>query len=104
MNERQPIDDLFARALRDAEATPPPRVWEGVARERGWAHVTLVRLQRRWGLLALLLLLGGASAYWGFVGTQNDALVMQADAVLPAAAMNSDRSAIPPPSTPITVS
>ncbi|MFZ1664277.1 MAG: hypothetical protein WAU08_02590, partial [Flavobacteriales bacterium] len=70
----------------------------------GWAHVTLVRLQRRWGLLALLLLLGGASAYWGFVGTQNDALVMQADAVLPAAAMNSDRSAIPPPSTPITVS
>ena len=35
MNGRHPIDDLFARGLRDAEATPPPAVWEGIVRERG---------------------------------------------------------------------
>ncbi|MBK8581794.1 MAG: hypothetical protein IPL86_08165 [Flavobacteriales bacterium] len=104
MNERQPIDDLFARALRDAEATPPPRVWEGVARERGWAHVTLVRLQRRWGLLSLLLLLGGAGAYWGFVGTQNDALALETGVASPTAAMESERNATHPSSPLITIS
>lgn len=65
MNGRHPIDDLFARGLRDAEATPPASVWEGIARRRGRGHVTWLRLRQRWrmGVLALLLL-GGAAAYW----------------------------------------
>lgn len=65
MNGRHPIDDLFARGLRDAEATPPASVWEGIAHRRGRGYVTWLRLRQRWrmGVLALLLL-GGAAAYW----------------------------------------
>lgn len=63
MREQHPVDDLFARALRDAEADPAATVWEGVVRERNWAHLTLLRLRRRWGWLALLLFLGGATGY-----------------------------------------
>lgn len=64
MNGRHPIDDLFARGLRDAEATPPAAVWEGIARRRGRGYITWLRLRQRWrmGVLALLLL-GGAAAY-----------------------------------------
>lgn len=79
MSERRPIDELFARALRNAEATPPDRVWEGVVRDRGWAHLTLLRLQRRWGMLAVLLLLGGASAYWGMGGMNAERNTRSAD-------------------------
>lgn len=77
MSEREPIDEKFARVLQDAEATPPPRVWENIARERGWAHVTMLRLQRRWGLLALLLLLGGAGAYRSAFHEYRPALAME---------------------------
>jgi hypothetical protein len=61
MSERKPIDDIFARALRDAEAEPPPRGLDGILRERakrraGWL--------RRWGWLPLLLLLfSGGTGY-----------------------------------------
>jgi hypothetical protein len=67
MNAKHPIDELFARGLSDAEATPPPAVWEGIVRQRGWGHRTLLQLQRRWGLLAgLLLLVGGSVAGWHY--------------------------------------
>ena len=65
MREQHPLDDLFARALRDAEATPSDAVWEGISRERNWAHITLLHLRRRWGWVALVLLLAGAAAYQG---------------------------------------
>ncbi len=70
MNGKHPIDDLFARSLRDAEATPPPAVWEGIVRERGMARpapadgTAKTRSRGRWGLAALLLLLMGAAGYW----------------------------------------
>lgn len=51
MKEQHPIDELFARVLRNAEAEPPARVWQGIAHGRkraGWL--------RRWGWLPLLLL------------------------------------------------
>lgn len=60
MKEQHPIDDLFARVLRDAEADPPPRVWAGIARERGAARAGLLR---RWGWIPLLLLLGSGIGY-----------------------------------------
>jgi hypothetical protein len=65
MKDKHPIDELFARGLRDAGAEPPPQVWEGIVRERDWAHLVLLRLRRRWGWLALVLLLGGIGAYGG---------------------------------------
>ncbi len=65
MREQHPLDDLFARTLRDAEAAPSDAVWEGIVQERGWAHLTLLRLRRRWVWLALLLLLGGTAGYLG---------------------------------------
>lgn len=65
MREQHPLDDLFSRALRDAEATPSNAVWEGIVQERGWAHMTLLQLRRRWGWMALLLLLGGSLGYLG---------------------------------------
>ncbi|MBP7513796.1 MAG: hypothetical protein KA791_04560 [Flavobacteriales bacterium] len=70
MNGKHPIDDLFARGLRDAEATPPPGVWEGIVRERGKAHppsadsAATTRNRSRWGLAAILLLLLSAAGYW----------------------------------------
>lgn len=65
MNAKHPIDELFARGLSDAEASPPPEVWQGIVRQRGWGHRTLLQLQRRWGVLSLLLLLlGGSVAGW----------------------------------------
>src|SRR5690606_9443809 len=62
---QHPIDELFARGLRNAEETPPPQVWEGIAQERSWAHLTLLHLRRKWGWLALLLLVGGTATYVG---------------------------------------
>lgn len=65
MKGEHPIDELFARGLRDAEITPPPAVWEGIVRERNWAHTTLLTLRRRWGfLLMALVLLGTGGAYF----------------------------------------
>ena len=63
MKEQHPIDELFARGLRDAEAAPSAAVWEGIVQKRGWAHLTLVQLRRRWGWLALMLFLGGSATY-----------------------------------------
>jgi hypothetical protein len=69
MNGKHPIDDLFARGLRDAEATPPPAVWEGIVRERAKARPSpaekpvLSKDRGRWGLAALLMLLLGAAGY-----------------------------------------
>lgn len=65
MNDKHPIDELFSRGLGDAEAAPPTAVWEGIVRERNWAHLTLLRLRRQWGWLALVLLLGGTATYVG---------------------------------------
>ena len=53
MKGEHPIDDLFARGLRDAESTPPAAVWEGIDRERNWAHITLLKLRRHACLLAV---------------------------------------------------
>ena len=69
MREQHPLDDLFARALRDAEATPSDAVWDGIVQERGWAHLTLLQLRRRWGWLALILLFGGTAGYLGFTSS-----------------------------------
>lgn len=60
MKEQHPIDELFARTLRDAEAEPPPQALNGILRERerrraGWL--------RRWGWLPLLLLCGTGLGY-----------------------------------------
>ena len=65
MKEQHPIDELFARGLRDAKAAPSAAVWEGIVQERGWAHLTLLQLRRRWGWLALVFLLGGGATYLG---------------------------------------
>lgn len=61
MQEKHPIDDLFRRALSEAEVTPPASVWEGVVRHRSWGHRLLARLERRWWLSLLLLLLVGST-------------------------------------------
>lgn len=63
MKEQHPIDDLFARMLRDTEEVPPAEVWHGVVRSRSGAHMLLLRLRRKWGWLALLLLLFGTGGY-----------------------------------------
>lgn len=55
MREQHPIDELFARALRESEAEPPPKAWEGIVRGRKGRRL------RRWAWLPLLLLLGGAA-------------------------------------------
>lgn len=60
MREQHPIDELFARTLRGAEAEPPPGALGGILRERsrrraGWL--------RRWGWLPLLLLFGTGLGY-----------------------------------------
>ncbi len=62
MSGKHPIDDLFARGLRDAEATPPPAVWKGIVRERDQRGA--VKRRSWWGLAALLLLFLGAAGYW----------------------------------------
>jgi hypothetical protein len=66
MSERHPIDELFHRALHDAEVTPPPAVWEGIVRKR---------TERRGGfrgwLLAVLLVGSGLAAWWAF-GTRTE--------------------------------
>jgi len=63
MNERQPVDDLFARVLRDAEAEPPQVVWDGIMEERGALRRGWLLLKRRWGLLVLILLFSGIGTY-----------------------------------------
>ncbi len=58
MKEQHPIDELFARLLRDAEAVPPARVWQGIVQNRkraGWL--------RRWGWLPLVLLFSTGIGY-----------------------------------------
>lgn len=89
MKGEHPIDDLFARGLRDAEFTPPPAVWEGIVRERNWAHVTLLKLRRRWGYTLLgVLLLGGGAVYFaaqeGSAGTSPGATVLASKEPIPA--------------------
>lgn len=66
MSGKHPIDDLFARALRDAEVTPPPPVWEGIARERASRSTLPQLLRRNWGLSAMLLFFVGASGFLAF--------------------------------------
>ncbi|MFN3874516.1 MAG: hypothetical protein ACK4L7_01225, partial [Flavobacteriales bacterium] len=59
MRERHPIDELFASALRDAEAPPPPALGAAImARARRRRH-----LLWGWRAAAALLLIGGA-AWW----------------------------------------
>ena len=73
MNGRHPIDDLFAHGLRDAEATPPSAVWEGVVRKRTFGYRALERLRKYWGLSALLFLfMSGAGGYWAMRDTNMD--------------------------------
>lgn len=60
MKEQHPVDDLFARNLRDAEVPPPPEVWQGIAQARygrrgGWF--------RHWPWLVLLVVSGGLATY-----------------------------------------
>lgn len=64
MSGKHPIDELFAQALRDAEAQPPPAVWEGILRERGQRKGTSARYRRWWVYAAALLLLLGGAGYW----------------------------------------
>lgn len=65
MNGKHPIDELFAKGLRHAGATPPPAVWEGISRKRGWRHRGLLQLRRaRWALPLVLLLGAGAAGFW----------------------------------------
>ncbi len=60
MREQHPVDDLFARNLRDAQVPPPPEVWQGIAlarngRRDGWF--------RRWPWLVLLVAAGSLATY-----------------------------------------
>ncbi len=88
MREKHPIDDLFRRVLRDAEAAPPPAVWEGVVRRRHWGHRLLLRLERRWGLAVFLLLLITAPLAWwamsAFPGGGRAATGAQESGVVPS--------------------
>lgn len=63
MNERHPVDDLFARTLRDAEAEPPVAVWDGIMQKRGSRRRVLLLLRRRWGALALIFISCGLVTY-----------------------------------------
>lgn len=85
MKDEHPIDDLFARALREAEAAPPPRVWEGVVRERDRTHLLLLHLRRRWGWLFLALLTTGG-VYVLYTDATGTAKVVQSPAVSAQAA------------------
>lgn len=88
MNGRHPIDDLFARTLRDAEATPPPAVWEGIVRERGKGRRAVAKRRSRWSLAALLLLLLGSAGYWTWThegGNEHAALSPSPDGQVNAA-------------------
>lgn len=89
MKDEHPIDDLFARALHDAEASPPPRVWDGVVRERDRRHPLLLQLRRRWGWLVLALLVGAGTA---LVATGGGTRKSGTLAQVPA-----NTAAIPPP-------
>jgi len=60
MKEKHPIDDLFARVLRDAEVPPPPQVWQTIARNKGRGRNGKLGIG---GWLSLVLLAGG-SAVW----------------------------------------
>ncbi len=73
MNRKHPIDELFAQTLRDAEAQPPPAVWEGIVRDRQKKGAQ--RLRRWWGYAAILLLLVGAAGYWAMRPTESDQLI-----------------------------
>lgn len=70
MNGEHPLDDLFARGLRHAEAEPPASVWAGIQRKRGAGHRFALFLRKRWTLgLLLLLLLGSGASYALFRGS-----------------------------------
>lgn len=90
---QHPIDELLARGLRNAEETPPPQVWEGIARERNWAYLTLLHLRRKWGWLALLLLVGGTAIQ---LGTRPRGAEMAAEPPAPSAGPVTTASLAPP--------
>jgi hypothetical protein len=97
MNGKHPIDDLFARTLRDAEATPPPAVWEGIVRERGRGQRTVVKHRSRWGLAAVLLLLLGAAGYWTLTQQEVPASAGKEHASLPPS-VSAEQPTTPAPS------
>ncbi len=72
MNTEHPIDDLFARTLRDAELDPPQQVWQSVVRNRDVANNANSRRWRRRGYAALLLLLLGTPTVWLSVRHNDD--------------------------------
>ena len=91
MKEQHPIDELFARALRDGEAPPPPAVHKGLARQRGWQAGTGLP-RRTWPLL--LLLLGTLAGYW-VIAPVGRADIGGTTPVAAAGATAADRSAAP---------
>lgn len=91
MKEQHPIDELFARALRDGEAPPPPAVHEGLARQRGWKTTTGLP-RRAWPLL--LLLLGAMAGYW-LTAPAGKADIAGTAPVVTAKATAADRPAAP---------
>lgn len=96
MRETHHIDDLFRRALSDAEATPPPTVWDGVVHKRHFGHRVLARLERKWGWgLLLLLLLGGSITTWALRDLPHSAAPVSSKSspsdVVPVAAVDADK-------------
>jgi hypothetical protein len=96
MREPHPIDDLFRRALSQAEATPPPAVWNSVMRQRHFGHRLLTRLERKWGWRLLLpLLLGGSVTTWALRGTSTDRTSATAEAIAIDQATDPGRTTAP---------
>lgn len=94
MNGKHPIDDHFARVLREAEATPPDAVWKNVAGAMDRPPARAYRYRRITIALLLLLLLGGA-AYWSVTsrGTRPDGPgTRQVRSTPPTAAPQAERS------------
>ncbi|HEY0976543.1 MAG TPA: hypothetical protein VGE21_03665 [Flavobacteriales bacterium] len=95
MNGKHPIDDLFARGLSDAEATPPAAVWEGIVRKRGSGHRFALLLRRYWGLGLLLLLLGGSATYALHLNGKGGNAVATTDAPQPSTAARTTNAGVP---------
>ena len=99
MNGKHPIDERFARTMRDAEATPPDAVWKGVAAALDRAP-TARRTGAAWwfrgGAAALLLLLLGVAVYWlASPRTEKQARPAEHGATRPTAAIDA------PPTDPV---